>query len=102
MIDLTQASNLLQQLLDAQTALAEEKARENALQDEALRVKAAEAENEVRRLDLEAQDLALKRETLNRAEERHRFMALGGLLLSGLFALAILLTGIPALVLEAC
>jgi hypothetical protein len=40
--------------------------------------------------------------SLNRAEERQRFMVLGGLILGGLFSLAILLTGIPALILEGC
>jgi heme/copper-type cytochrome/quinol oxidase subunit 2 len=39
---------------------------------------------------------------LTRAEERQRFMVLGGLLLGGLFTLAIVLTGIPALILEGC
>ena len=39
---------------------------------------------------------------LSRVEERQRFMTLGGLLLSGLFSLAIVLTGIPAVVLEPC
>jgi hypothetical protein len=48
---------------------------------------------------------ALRRDpdaSLNRAEERQRFMVLGGLLLSGLFTLAIFLTGLPALILEGC
>jgi hypothetical protein len=37
-----------------------------------------------------------------RAEKSPMFMALAGVLLSGLFALLILLTGIPALVLRPC
>jgi hypothetical protein len=37
-----------------------------------------------------------------RAEESRVFMALAGVLLSGLFALLILLTGLPALVLRPC
>lgn len=68
--ELDQASNLLQQLLETQTLLAQEQAAANRLKEEELKVRAAEAENERRRLDLEAQDLALKRETLNRAEKR--------------------------------
>ena len=72
MTELDQASNLLQQLLETQTLLAQEQAAANRLKEDELKLKAAEADNESRRLDLEAQDLALKRESLNRAESRLR------------------------------
>lgn len=38
----------------------------------------------------------------DRPEENSRFMALAGLLLSGLFSLTILLTGVPAFILPPC
>lgn len=60
----------LQQLFQAQAELAEQQATANRLKEDELRVERDKAENHRRELDLQAQDMALKRETLNRAETR--------------------------------
>ncbi len=66
--EINSALSKLETLLKNQTELAIEQAGANRLKEEELRLKSIEADNERRRIDLEAQDLALKRETLNRAE----------------------------------
>ena len=68
--ELNNALAQLQTLLDSQTALTTAQLEANRLAEDTLRVERDKADNHARELDLQAQDLALKRQTLNRAEKR--------------------------------
>lgn len=60
----------LQELLSIQTELATAQAEANRLTAEELRVRAGEVENERRKIDLQAQGLAIEKERMRRAEAR--------------------------------
>lgn len=68
--ELNNALAQLQTLLDSQTALTTAQLEANRLAEDTLRVERNKADNHAKELDLQAQDLALKRQTLNRAEKR--------------------------------
>lgn len=70
MTELDAAISKLQQVLDSHSELAKAQNDANKLKEEELKLERDKAENHRRELDLQSQDLALKRETLNRAESR--------------------------------
>lgn len=68
--ELNNALSQLHTLLESQATLTAAQLEANRLTEETLKVERDKADNHARELDLQAQDLALKRQTLNRAEKR--------------------------------
>lgn len=68
--ELDNALSQLHTLLESQAILTAAQLESNRLAEEALKLERDKADNHARELDLQAQDLAIRRETLNRAEKR--------------------------------